>query len=127
MIKKLISYFTLGIITVMLVVACKSETQLQNDQGKKTRSLAESYVLQIWWDKGFILEEDQALQQIISNWEQESGKQVKLSFYSKDELPETTQRAIQAGTAPDLVMGSSVDRELNARLAWEGEDRKSVV
>lgn len=119
--KKLLSYFILAIASIILIAACNSETQLQNDQQKKVRSLPESYVLQIWWDKGFSLEEDQALEQIIDKWEQESGKQVNLSFYNKDELPETTQRAIQAGTAPDLVMGSSVDREINARLAWSGK------
>ena len=121
MIKKLINYFALVITTVMLVIACSSDTQLQNDETVKTRSQAEPNVLQIWWDKGFTLEEDEALKQIINNWEQESGKKIKLSFYSNDELPEKTQRAIRAGTSPDLVMGSSAERELNPRLAWEGK------
>ena len=124
--KRLVSYFTvaikhlaLGIITVLLVVACNSDTQLQNDEVTKSRSPADT--LQIWWDKGFTLEEDEALQQIINNWQSESGKDIKLTFYSNDELPEKASRAIQAGTPPDLIMGSSMERELNPRLAWENK------
>lgn len=87
----------------------------------KSRSHSLPDVLQIWWDKGFTLEEDEALKQIVDNWQKESGKQIKLSFYSNDELPEKVQRAIRAGNPLDLVMGSSSERELNPRLAWEGK------
>lgn len=121
MTKKLLSYLTIAIATVMLVDACNSETQLQNTQVENPRSPTEEDVLEIWWDKGFTIEEDEALEQIISHWEQESGKKIKLSFYSNDELPEKAQRAIQADTPPDLIMGSSAERELNPRLAWEGK------
>ncbi|MDJ0594055.1 MAG: ABC transporter substrate-binding protein [Pleurocapsa sp. MO_226.B13] len=121
MTKQLRCYFALAIVTMMLVIACNPETQLQTIQVEKPRSPTRSNVLEIWWDKGFTLEEDEALEQIVSNWQKESGNKLKLSFYSNDELPEKAQRAIQAGTAPDLVMGSSAERELNPRLAWEGK------
>ena len=124
--KRLISYLTLtikylalSIVTVLLVVACNWDTQLQNDEVTKSRSPADT--LQIWWDKGFTLEEDEALQQIINNWRKESGKEIELTFHSNDELPEKVSRAIQAGTPPDLIMGSSMERELNPRLAWENK------
>ena len=119
--KQLRCYLVLAIATILLAIACSPQTQLQNTQVEKSRSPVEENILQIWWDKGFTLEEDEALKQIITNWERESGNQIKLSFYSNDELPEKAQRAIQAGTPPDLIMGSSAERELNPRLAWEGK------
>ena len=121
MTTRLLHYLALALATMMIVVACNSDTQLQTTQGSKPRGSTAENVLQIWWDKGFTIEEDEALAQIISDWEQESGQKIKLSFYSNDELPEKVQRAIQAGTPPDLMMGSSAERELNPRLAWEGK------
>jgi multiple sugar transport system substrate-binding protein len=86
-----------------------------------TQSSTESTFLKIWCDKAFTVEEDEALQQLVSNWEQQSGNKIKLSFYTNDELPQKTQRAIQAGNPPDIMFGYNAETELNPRLAWEGK------
>lgn len=78
-------------------------------------------MLTIWWDKGFTLEEDEALQQVVHDWEHQSGNKVKLFFYTTDELPQKAQRASQAGKPPDILMSHSAERELNPHLAWEGK------
>lgn len=83
-------------------------------------SLAEK-PLTIWWDKGFTLEEDEALEQLVRQWENRSGHQAKLTFYTTDELPQKAQRAIQAGNPPDVLMSNAAERELNPRLAWQGK------
>lgn len=77
--------------------------------------------LKIWWDKGFTLEEDEALQQLVSDWEQQSGNQIKLSFYTTDELAQKVERELRAGHPPDIIMSFKTERSLNARLAWEGK------
>lgn len=52
MTKKLLRSFALAIATIMLAVACNSDTQLYDD-GVVTRSPSEANILQIWWDKGY--------------------------------------------------------------------------
>ncbi|MDZ8259972.1 ABC transporter substrate-binding protein [Nostoc sp. ChiQUE01b] len=94
---------------------------LKSNQSLVIESPINSKILKIWSDKGYTLEEDEALQKIISNWEQQSGNKIKLTFYTNDELPQKTQRALQAGNSPDMVINSSAERELYPRLAWEGK------
>ncbi|ARV62836.1 ABC transporter substrate-binding protein [Nostocales cyanobacterium HT-58-2] len=112
-------YAPVALILSFIVIACNSTSQL--DPSSISQSHNESTALKIWWDKGSNLEEDEALLQVVSNWEKKSGNQVKLSFYTNDELPEKTKRAIQAGYLPDIVMSSSAERELIPHLAWEGK------
>ncbi|WP_237266027.1 ABC transporter substrate-binding protein [Tolypothrix bouteillei] len=90
---------------------------------------SKSKTLTIWWDKGSNIEEDDALIKLIKDWEKRSGNQAKLTFYSNDDLPERTRKAIQSGNPPDIVMGSSAERELIPHLAWEGklEDVSDVI
>jgi multiple sugar transport system substrate-binding protein len=115
----IIRYCALAVSTLILVVACSSTSDLNISQVNK--SPPQDKVLEIWWDRGFYPEEDEALQQVVSKWEQETGNQVNLSFYNNDELSQKTQRAIQAGNPPDILMNDGADRLLNPRLAWEGK------
>ncbi|WP_335091666.1 sugar ABC transporter substrate-binding protein [Nostoc sp.] len=112
-------YVLLALILSLIILACINI--LKSSQSSVTESPINSKVLKIWSDKGYTLEEDEALQKIISNWEQQSGNKIKLTFYTNDELPQKTQRALQAGNSPDLVINSSAERELYPRLAWEGK------
>ncbi|MDZ8189534.1 MAG: ABC transporter substrate-binding protein [Nostoc sp. ChiSLP02] len=112
-------YILVGLILSLIIVVCINT--LKSNQSSVTEFPINSRVLKIWSDKGYTLEEDEALEQIISNWEHQSGKKIKLSFYANDELPQKTQRALQAGNPPDIVISSSAERELYPRLAWEGK------
>ncbi|WP_019508807.1 ABC transporter substrate-binding protein [Pleurocapsa sp. PCC 7319] len=120
MIIKLVKYFTLAIAIFLLTVACNSDTQLQHTPGTKSRSPNQENVLQIWWDKGYYPEEDEALRAVVSQWEQQTGNQVQLGFYTNDELSQKTQRAIQAGNPPDILMNDGGDRTIGS-LAWSGQ------
>ncbi|MBO3463662.1 ABC transporter substrate-binding protein [Aetokthonos hydrillicola Thurmond2011] len=114
-----VHYALIALILSVIIIACTNTSKLNS------RTISElptqSKVLKIWWDKGFNLEEDEALQQLVKNWEKKSGNKIKLSFYTNDELPKKTQRAIKAGKVPDIVMSSSAQREITPRLAWEGK------
>ncbi|NDJ25640.1 extracellular solute-binding protein [Nostoc sp. B(2019)] len=112
-------YILTVLILSLFIVACTNTSQ--SNQSLVNEFPADSKVLKVWWDKGSNLEEDEALQPLVGNWEKQSGKKIKLSFYTNDELPQKTQRAIQAGKLPDIVMISSAQREQIPRLAWEGK------
>ncbi|MEH2463984.1 sugar ABC transporter substrate-binding protein [Nostoc sp.] len=112
-------YILVALILSLIIIGCTNI--LKSNQSSVTESPINSRVLKIWSDKGYTLEEDEALQQIIRNWEQQSGNKIKLTFYTNDELPQKTQRALQAGNPPDIVISSSAERELYPRLSWEGK------
>ncbi|MEL7420358.1 MAG: ABC transporter substrate-binding protein [Cyanobacteria bacterium J06555_3] len=119
MTKKLLRYFALVVATIMLVAACNSDTQLQNDE--VTRSPVDPNVLQIWWDKGYNPEEDQALQKLIKGWSQKTGNKVQVNFYTLDKRSEKPQRSLQSGIAPDIFMSFKAESTLNASLARDGK------
>ena len=121
MTKQLIRYLTLAIAAMILVVACSSDTQLQNTQLAKSRSPVEENVLQIWWDKGYNPEEDEALQKLVRGWEQKTGNKVRINFYTLDKRSEKPQRYLQGGVAPDIFMSFKAESTLNPTLAWEGK------
>lgn len=104
----------LALTTVPFLVACEEPAQISSSQPS-------SESLEIWWDKGFTLEEDEALRSVVESWEQQSGKSIRLSFYTTDELPIKVQRAIRANSPPDLMMSHGAERVLNPHLAWEGK------
>ncbi len=103
----------------LIFVACAED--VTTDIFPVNDSSTKSNVLKIWWDKGFTLDEDEALQQVVSEWEKKTGNKAKVFFYNNDELSQKAQRAIQAGSPPDVLMSDNVDRVLSPRLASEGK------
>jgi multiple sugar transport system substrate-binding protein len=109
-------YTLMALILSLFIVAC--DRTFESSPPPVSNSPTESTLLNIWWDKGYVLEEDEALEQVINTWEQKSGKQVKLSFYTADEITQKAKRAIQAGNPPDVLFSSRAEYPL---LAWEGK------
>ena len=119
MTKLLLRYFSLAIAIILLIAACNSDTQLQSDE--VSRSVSTSDALQIWWDKGYNPEEDEALQKLVQNWSQKTGNKVQVNFYTLDKRSEKPQRYLQNGIAPDIFMSFKAESTLNATLAWSGK------
>lgn len=115
--KKLLSYLVLTVVSILLVVACNSDSQLQSTQVEKPQTSTTDEVLKIWWDKGYYPEEDAALGEVVRQWERETNRQAKIYFYTNDELSIKTERAIQAGDPPDVLMNDGGDRTISY-LAW---------
>jgi multiple sugar transport system substrate-binding protein len=111
--------FLAGLALGFILFSCTHNSK--PDISSLTRASTDDGTLKIWWDKGFTLEEDEALRQVVQRWEQETGNRVQLSLYNNDELSKKTQRALQAGTPPDVVMTDNADKVLNPTLAWEGK------
>ncbi|MBW4665596.1 MAG: ABC transporter substrate-binding protein [Chroococcus sp. CMT-3BRIN-NPC107] len=114
-----LQYLLLALMFSLLIIACDRIST--SDRDLVNAAITDNNVLKIWWDKGFTLEEDEALQQIVSNWEKQSGNQVKLSFYSTDDLSQKAERELRTGDLPDLIAMFKSEKSLTARLAWEGK------
>jgi multiple sugar transport system substrate-binding protein len=126
-IGKILCCGTIALFVSLWIVACNQESQPPKiAQGEFPP--AES-ALTIWWEKGFALEEDEALQQLVNTWQDETGHAVKLSLYTTDDLAQRTLRALQSGHPPDLVMSHSAELLFNPQLAWQGKllDVSSVI
>jgi multiple sugar transport system substrate-binding protein len=108
-------YAFIALLVSLLVVACTqdSKTVLFTVNNSPT----ESKVLKIWWDKGFTLEEDEALQQLVSNWEKQTSNKVKLSFYSTDELSQKVEGELQTGDLLDIIALFKADGAIERPLA----------
>jgi multiple sugar transport system substrate-binding protein len=76
--------------------------------------------LVVWWPEGYYAEEDAAVRETIAAFEQHSGKQVELVFYSDAELPERVAAALEGRQPPDFVFGFW---RANYIERWALEDR----
>jgi multiple sugar transport system substrate-binding protein len=59
--------------------------------------------LVVWWQEGTYAQEDEALRDIIAAFEQDSGKQVELSFFEENEFRDKIVAALQTGQPPDFA------------------------
>jgi multiple sugar transport system substrate-binding protein len=76
--------------------------------------------LVVWWEKGYYDQENEAVREIIAAFEQDTGKQVELVFYSNEELPEALEAALGKGQPPDFAFGYRVFNRLSD---WAYEDQ----
>lgn len=115
-------YVLIALLCSFVTVACadglESESKVASTDDTGTSA---SDALTIWWEKGFALEEDEALQQLVNTWQQQTGISAKLSFYTTDDLARRAQRALQAGSPPDIMMSHSAEQSMNPHLAWQGK------
>jgi hypothetical protein len=81
---------------------------------------AKSADLVVWWEKGFYSQEDEALEEIIAAFEQETGKQVELALHEPAEAPEKVQTALEAGKPPDFAFNLRIDPYF---MHWALDDR----
>lgn len=112
-------YVYLAIACCLLVISCSSN--LKSTKSPDIQTSNQTSKLNIWWEKGFNLEEDEALQTVVDDWQKLTGNRVNLSFYTSNELAEKARRAVRASNSPDLMMSHAADRTLYPGLAWQGK------
>lgn len=117
-----------SLLVSLTLIACNLYPSDRSSITSTTVSL-DPLPLQVWWDKGFSLEEDEALNKIIHNWEQKRGVKVQLFLQPPDDLLSKAQRAIQAGNPPDVLYSDLGSGTLFPRYAWEGKllDLSNVI
>jgi len=117
--RKIFQFTLLFIVIFFTILACNNTDKPQSSL--IANSSANANILNIWWDKGFNPEEDEALRQLVRDWESTSGKKINLLFYTTDSLAEKISRSLKAGNPPDIVMSFKAERSANARLAWDNK------
>lgn len=65
--------------------------------------------LEVWWSEGYYPEETDAIESIFSAWSRSSGKTLKLSFFSENEITAKTQSAVDGGPVPDILYGYGIN------------------
>jgi len=75
----------------------------------------------IWWTKGINPEEDEALESIVDQWEQQTGKDAELSYYAGRDVSSKTIAALEAGSPPDLSFDFAYDLAFTPTWAYEGK------
>src|SRR5690349_16672528 len=61
--------------------------------------------LVVWWDRGFSVEEDGAVRELVAAFQSRTGKTVDLSFHVQWEMTRDLQAALDAGRPPDFAYG----------------------
>jgi multiple sugar transport system substrate-binding protein len=67
--------------------------------------------LVIWWEGGLSTQDEQVLGEVVASFEQKTGKDVELIFYSPSELIDKAPIAVETGKPPDFLFGSSTVRD----------------
>jgi multiple sugar transport system substrate-binding protein len=62
----------------------------------------------VWWEKGFYAQADEAVAEIVTAFEQESGKEIELVQPAQNQVFEQAQSALETGQPPDFLFGSVV-------------------
>jgi multiple sugar transport system substrate-binding protein len=76
--------------------------------------------LVVWWEQGYNPQEDAAVREIVAAFEQDTGKQVEVTFYPQPEHPGKVAAAVEAGQPPDFAFGLPL---ANWVSEWALDDR----
>lgn len=95
-------------------------------------SPADQADLVIWWEQGFLPEENEQVTQIVRNWEKQSGLTVNLKLLPIDLIEQQLTKLVQEPgnpKLPDIVYSVGIDTNLAPKLAWRDElmDLSSVI
>jgi len=98
-----------------LLITCTSQIH------KNPENIKQSSELIIWWNRGYYPEQDEAIEQVVEKWKQETGNQVKLSFFSEEDTLKEAIAALEIGNPPDILFSERADFTLIPQWAWEGK------
>ncbi|MEO7941225.1 MAG: extracellular solute-binding protein, partial [Burkholderiaceae bacterium] len=77
--------------------------------------------LTIWWERGSVQAQDDALAQVIARFESRYKVKVALTLLAAQELLPKLTGALAAGTPPDIGFGTVLD--LQATASWAHDDQ----
>jgi multiple sugar transport system substrate-binding protein len=75
--------------------------------------------LVVWWEHGYSTQEDEAVREVITAFEQDTGKQVDLVRQNDDQQTAAVEAAIAAGRPPDFLFGQLAEHQI-PRWAADG-------
>jgi multiple sugar transport system substrate-binding protein len=80
---------------------------------------AQAADLVVWWEHGYSTQEDEAVREVITAFEQDTGKQVDLVRQNDDQQTAAVEAAIAAGRPPDFLFGQLAEHQI-PRWAADG-------
>ena len=88
---------------------------------------AEAKSATVWWNQGFVPQEDATLRKMVEEYQKQSGNKLDYSVIPFAPLRQKTVSALTSGVVPDLIEASAI--QINAQLAWDDkfEDVTDVV
>jgi multiple sugar transport system substrate-binding protein len=101
------------------MASCTQSKYLTNTNIGQSSSSAD---LLIWWEQGFLPEENEQINQLIRKWEQKSGKVVDLKLLPVPLIDQQLTNFIDQSESiqlPDIVYSVGVDASLAPKLAWQ--------
>ncbi len=84
-------------------------------------SVSDRRDITIWWEQGFLPEENAGIIELVRGWEETSGLKADLKLMHIDVLQQELLKAIaepEKSLVPDIVFAISLDANLAPRLAW---------
>lgn len=110
-----LSLFGLGIG----LANCTSSSQSLNPSTNPPNHLAD---IRIWWEQGYLPEENAGIIEIVRQWEKATGLKADLKLMHITVLQTELLKAIanpETSDVPDIVFAISLDANLAPKLAWE--------
>jgi multiple sugar transport system substrate-binding protein len=77
--------------------------------------------LVVWWQKAFSPREADAVAEIISDFEQKTGKQIELDQPSENDIGAKAETALKAGHPPDFLFGIWITPTYYPQWAYEDQ------
>jgi multiple sugar transport system substrate-binding protein len=114
----LISFFlSFGLVT------CSNDKDLtkpSSDPSKISQTRTKADVT-IWFNQGFLPEENNVPAQLVRKWEKESGYTANLTLIADSSVRSEIQKSISDGTTPDILYNPSGDLTIFPKLAWQNK------
>ncbi|MBE9182746.1 carbohydrate ABC transporter substrate-binding protein [Oculatella sp. LEGE 06141] len=120
-----LSLFGLG----LGLASCTARSQ---PSSLSTTPLSDQADLVIWWEQGFLPEENEQVIQLVHNWEKQSGLTVNLKLLPVDLIEQQLTKLVQEPgnpKLPDVVYSVGVDTGIAPKLAWRDQlmDLSTVI
>jgi len=109
--------------------SCRNQLQTLTH---RSISATEQRDLTIWWEQGYLPEENEQIIQLVRTWEQQSGLTVDLKLLPVDVIDQQVSQLLHADSSadvPDIVYSIGADYKLAPKLAWHDQllDLSEVV
>jgi multiple sugar transport system substrate-binding protein len=118
--------YTSGCLSAFIGLALAGCSQATKPAPEVQAVPVTSETVEILWDKGYVIEEDEAIEAVVNEWQTATGEKANLSFYNSGEIALKTLRASKAGASPDVVFSA---KSVYPISEWQGKfaDVSSVL
>lgn len=113
-----LSLFGLG----LSLANCSAPNQGSSINSVTADSAKSDADLTIWWEQGFLPEENEGVAQIVREWENQSGLTVNLRFLPISLIDQQLTKLLEEpdnSQIPDVVYSIGIDANLAPKLAWK--------